>query len=116
MEGPPPEDPSGIMVYPKMPLPGSRPGDPPGSPRVRGFTKGGGGGGYDKRKIAIGLGIAAVVGGLLGFIVTPTHKAEARKAKADLAAAQQAVTSEKARADGLAKELTTAKRYQADAE
>lgn len=115
MEGPPPEDPSGIMVYPKIPLPGGRPGEPAGSPRVRGFTSGGGGG-YDKRKIAIGLGVAAVVGGLLGFLVAPSHKAEAKKAQADLAAAQQAATSEKARADGLEKELTTAKRYQADAE
>jgi len=110
----PPDDPSGIMVYPKMPLQPTRPSDP-GSPRIRGFTSGGGGGGgYSKRKIIAGLAIAVVVGGAIGFIVRPSHASEAAKAQEDLAAAQMVGSAEKNRADGLAAQLDTVTKAKAD--
>ena len=101
------------MVYPKMPLPGNRPGEP-SSPRVRGFTKGGGGGGLDKRRVIIGLVIAAVAGALLGFLLAPSHKKEAEKAKAELADAQKNAASDKTRADGLQGQLETVQHAKAD--
>ena len=101
------------MVYPKMPLQPNRPSDP-GQPRIRGFTSGGGGSGYSKRKIIVGLAIAAVVGGVIGFIVRPTHGSEAAKAHEDLAAAQMVGSAEKNRADGLAAQLEVVQKAKAD--
>ena len=110
----PPDDPSGITVYPKMPLQPNRP-DPSGKPRIRGFTSGdGGAGGYSKRRIIAGLAIATVVGGGLGFAVRPTHGSEAAKAQEDLAAAQMVGSAEKNRADGLAAQLDTVTKAKAD--
>jgi chemotaxis protein MotB len=105
----PPSDPSGVMVYPKMPSPKNRPSDQ--GLNVRGFDNGGGD--SKKKWILIAAG-AAVVGGLIGFLVRPTHGDEADKAKQDLAAAQKATTAEKSRADGLDKSLTDAKKEKDD--
>ncbi|HEY1557422.1 MAG TPA: OmpA family protein [Kofleriaceae bacterium] len=107
-----PDDPSGITMYPKMPSPPSRPSEP-GKPKIRGFTHGGSGG-YSKKKIVIGLAVAAVVGGLIGFLVTPSHAKEAAKAKEDLAAAQMVGSAEKTRADGLASQLDTLQKQKTD--
>jgi chemotaxis protein MotB len=107
-----PDDPSGIMVYPKMPTPPNHPSEP-NKPKIRGFTSGGAGS-YDKKRIVIGLAIAAVVGGLIGFLVTPSHAKEAAKAKDDLAAAQMVGSAEKSRADGLATQLDTLQKQKGD--
>ena len=108
-----PEDPSGVMVYPKMPTPPNRPDM--SKPRVRGFTsEGGEAGGWNKKRIIIGLVVAAVVGGLLGFLLRPTHGAEADKAKEDASAAQMVATAEKNRADGLNTQLESLKKEKSD--
>jgi chemotaxis protein MotB len=65
----PPEDPSGIMVYPKMPVPQSRSSEP----KVKGFPNKAGGGGPSNKRLAAILGAAFVVGGGVGFLVRPTH-------------------------------------------
>ena len=106
----PPDDPSGVMVYPKRPLPGRDDG-----PRVRGFTSAGGGN-YSNKKIIGGVVIAVLLGGIIGFLVRPTHGDEADKAKADLAAAQAAGSAEKARADGLDKQLADLKAAKDDSD
>jgi chemotaxis protein MotB len=99
------------MVYPKRPLPGR--GDD--GPKVRGFTSASGGG-FSNKKIIGGVVVAVVLGGIIGFLVRPTHGDEADKAKADLKAAQAAGSAEKARADGLDKELTDLKAAKADSD
>jgi chemotaxis protein MotB len=72
---------------------------------VRGF-----GGGGDARRISpkkvIGAVIAAaVVGGVGGFFLRASHKAEAERAKDDLANVQKSASAEKDRADALDKQL-----------
>src|SRR6476646_5389536 len=93
----PPDDPSGIMVYPKMPIPPNRPSDPSGGPKIRGFTSAGEG--YSKKKIIIGMSITLVVGAVLGFLLRPTHGDEVDKAKADAKASDMAAAALKKRAD-----------------
>jgi chemotaxis protein MotB len=93
----PPEDPSGIMVYPKMPVPSQRQSEP----RVKGFGTSSGGGGGKKKTIAM-VGGAAVVGGLIGFLVRPTHGGEADKAKEELANVQK---TSQAKVDDLNKQV-----------
>lgn len=90
------------MVYPKIPVPSNRPSDP-GPPRVKGF---GGGANKERRKWIIGIAIAAVLGGIIGFVAHPSHADEADKAKAEAVAAQKAAATQKDRADGLDKQLT----------
>lgn len=84
------EDPSGINVYPKMPLPKHRESEP----RVKGFASGGSG--PSTKRLALVLGGAFVLGGGTGFLVRPTHggevasaKKEADEQKKAAAAAQQ---------------------------
>jgi chemotaxis protein MotB len=107
-----PEDGSGVMVYPKMPLQPNRPDDP--GPHVRGFTGSGGGGGWNKKRIVAGLVVCGVLGAIIGFLVRPTHGAEADKAKEEASAAQMVATAEKSRAEGLDKQLEALKKDKAD--
>jgi len=110
-----PEDPSGIMVYPKIQVPKDRKSDP-SHPMVRGFGGGGGGRNSQRNKWIIGVAIAAVLGGIIGFVASPSHAGEADKAKAEAADAKKAVGVEKERADGLDKALAALKKDKADAD
>ncbi|MEO8551348.1 MAG: OmpA family protein [Kofleriaceae bacterium] len=105
-----PDDPSGILVYPKAQVPKRE-----SEPRVRGFSHGGGGKKkLDKKLFAVGGG-ALVAGGILGFMFAPgSHKDEADRAKAEVATATHARTVEKDRADGLDQALTALKKEKAD--
>jgi chemotaxis protein MotB len=87
-------DPSGMVVYPKLPIPK---GSPP-EPKVKGFSDRSGG--FSMSKLVAGLVIAAVIGGGVGFFVAPSKAADLTKAKKELAAAQSAAKVEKDRADG----------------
>ncbi|MFT3696952.1 MAG: OmpA family protein [Kofleriaceae bacterium] len=85
------EDPSGILVYPKLDVPKSRQSEP----RVGMKKKGNGG-------WVLALILALVGGAILGFMFAPgSHADEAAKAKADAEAAEHARDVEKQRADGL---------------
>jgi chemotaxis protein MotB len=97
-----PDDPSGIVVYPKMKV--QQRGSDPG-PEVRGFGGGGGGGGVDAKKVIAAIVGAVVIGGAVGYFVRPTYRADAERAKDDLVAAQKSASSEKDRADALDKQL-----------
>src|SRR5258706_14632007 len=103
----PPDDPSGIMVYPKINVPKNDPSHP-SHPRVKGF--GGGGSRFqfikDNKKAVIGIAIAAVVGGMIGFLVAPTHSGEADKAKTEAVEAKKVSGGAKERAGGPAKART----------
>src|SRR5690242_19620469 len=106
------DDESGILVYPKLPVPkprmsepGIRPSKPPSA---RGSV-------IDRRTLAALAG-AALVGGAIGFFVRPTHAGALAKSKAALADAQKADTADKARANGLAEQLATAQAAQQQAQ
>jgi chemotaxis protein MotB len=87
------DDPSGILVYPKIQVPKNRQSEP----RVGGFGKGGG-----RRKWYVAIALALIGGAIVGFMFAPgSHADEADKAKADAAAADKARGVEKDRADGL---------------
>lgn len=105
-----PDDPSGVLVYPKAQVPKGRQSDPP--PQVRGF--GGKKESREKRKWYAAVALALVGGALLGFIFTPSHASEAQKAKSEAAAADKARAVEKDRADGLDKALTQLKQDKAE--
>ena len=85
-------DPSGMVVYPKLPVPKSRQSEP----KVKGFKEKDG---FGISKVIAGLLVAAAIGGGVGFVLSPA-KADLKKAKAQLATAQTAVKTEKDRADG----------------
>ena len=99
------------MVYPKLQVKDRK--SDPSHPQVRGFGGGGGGGGGGKlqrNKWIIGIAIAAVLGGIIGFVASPSHAGEADKAKTEAADAKKAVGVEKDRADGLDKALAAVKK------
>jgi len=85
-------DPSGMVVYPKLPIPKSRASEP----KVKGFKDDGG---SSVPKLIVGLLIAAAIGGGVGFFLGPS-KADLKKAKAELATAKTSLKVEKDRADG----------------
>jgi chemotaxis protein MotB len=88
-----PDDPSGVLVYPKISSKNRQ-----SEPRVAGF----GGKGGANRKWYAGIGLAVVGGAIVGFILAPgSHADEADKAKAAAAAADKARGVEKDRADSL---------------
>src|SRR5450432_1646334 len=89
-----PDDPSGILVYPKAQVPKSRQSEP----RVAGFGLKNSG----NRKWFLAIALALVGGAILGFIVAPgSHADEAEKAKAEATTADKARAVEKQRADSL---------------
>jgi chemotaxis protein MotB len=89
-----PDDPSGILVYPKAQVPKSRQSEP----RVAGFSLKNSG----NRKWFLAIALALVGGAILGFIVAPgSHADEAEKAKVEAATADKARSVEKQRADSL---------------
>ena len=106
-----PDDPSGVLVYPKAQGSRGKQSDPP---PVRGFSSGKDRSSRDKRKWYAAVGLALVGGALLGFIFTPSHGEEAKKAKSEAAAADKARGVEKDRADGLDKALTQLKQDKSD--
>jgi chemotaxis protein MotB len=92
-------DPSGMVVYPKLPVPQARLSEP----KVKGFKPDKGDGGMSMAKVIIGLVIAAAVGGAAGFFFAPSKAEEVAKTKKELAASQTAQKVEKDRADGAEK-------------
>jgi chemotaxis protein MotB len=104
-----PDDPSGILVYPKAQVPRSRQSEP----RVAGF----GGKNLGNRKWLLAIALALVGGAILGFILAPgSHADEAAKAKTAAATAEQARSVEKQRADSLQAANDKLKNDKADAE
>jgi chemotaxis protein MotB len=91
------QDPSGIDVYPRLPIPAQRKSEP----KVKGFKEGGGG--TVKLIVGIVLGIAA--GGAAGYFLAPTKATALAKAEKDAAEAKNAAKVEADRADGAKKQL-----------
>ena len=77
-------DPSGMVVYPQLPVPKGGPSEP----KVKGFKQPAKESGLSMTKVIAGLVIAAIIGGGVGFLVAPSKSGELSKAKKDLAAAQ----------------------------
>jgi chemotaxis protein MotB len=96
-------DPSGMVVYPKLPIPTNQSDEPKGK-GVQPES------GYSKPKIAIAVALVALVGGAVGFLLAPDKGKELAVAKKDAASAQTAAKVEKDRADGIAKEADVLKK------
>jgi chemotaxis protein MotB len=96
-------DPSGMVVYPKLPVPANRPDEP----KVKGVTPDSG---YSKPKIAIAIALVAAVGAAIGFLLAPDKAKEVQAAKKEAAAAQTAAKVEKDRADGITKQVDVLKK------
>jgi chemotaxis protein MotB len=96
-------DPSGMVVYPKLPVPAGQPEEPKGK-AVQPDN------GYSKPKIAIAVALVALVGGAVGFLLAPDKAKEAAEAKKAAVAAQTAAKVEKDRADGAAKQADVLKK------
>lgn len=90
------QDPSGMVVYPKLPIPKGGPSEP----KVKGFKQPMKDSSFSMSKVIAGLVIAAIIGAGVGFLVAPSKANELTKAKKDLAAAQASAKVEKDRADG----------------
>jgi chemotaxis protein MotB len=104
------DDPTGIVVYPKLDVPKGRRSEPriAGPARERGRGKG---------PWFAALALALFGGAILGFMFAPpSHEADAAKAKTATLAAERATGVEKDRADGLQKALDGSKKAKADAE
>ena len=95
-------DPSGSVVYPKLPVPTNRPSEP----KVRGFNSDG----YSKPKIAAAVALVALIGAAIGFLLAPDKKKELEVAKREAAASSTAARVEKDRADGVAKQVDVLKK------
>jgi chemotaxis protein MotB len=104
-----PEDPSGVLVYPKVNVP-QRPSDPGDKMKTRPFLR------DDKKKWIIAIAAGLLFGGIVGFLLRPSHKAEAEAAKKDAEAAQKVASTEKQRADELDKQLAAVKKEKEDTE
>ena len=97
-------DPSGSVVYPKLPVPTNRPSEP----KVKGF--GSADGGYSKPKIAAAVVLVALIGAAIGFLLAPDKKDELVAAKKEAAAATTAAKVDRDRADGIAKQVDVLKK------
>ena len=86
---------SGMVVYPKLPMPKGGPSEP----KVKGF-KDSSNKDVSMTKVIAGLVIAAIIGAGVGFFIAPSKSGELSKAKKDLTVAQSAAKIEKDRADG----------------
>jgi chemotaxis protein MotB len=98
-------DQSGMLVYPRMPVPQHRPSEPPDlgrrlPPRRRGS-------GRSRRPLWIALAIVLVagLGGAAGYLLAPGDASQLAAANKALAEAQTAARVEKDRADGAQKQL-----------
>lgn len=92
---------SGVLVYPKLPVPDARMRQSePRIPRAKG----------PKKALAAAIAGGLVAGGALGFVLRPRLAPDARIAKAESAAeeAGKAASAQKDRADGIATQLATA--------
>ena len=106
------EDPSGIVIHPKIEVPKARPGEP----RVAGFANQRGGGSGRSTWLAA-LALALIGGAILGFMFAPpSYEEEAAHAKTAALAAERATGVEKDRADGLQKALAESKKAKDDAD
>lgn len=92
------QDPSGIDVYPKLPIPSNRQSEP----KVKGFKDGGGGG---KGKLVVGVIAAIAIGAGAGYFVAPTKAKELAASQKALGAATTAAKVEADRADAAKKQL-----------
>ena len=96
-------DPSGMVVYPKLPVPAPNRASDPKLKASRDAA-------YSKPKIAAAIGLVALIGGALGFLLAPDKAEEAAQAKKVAAASQTAAKVEKDRADGMAKQVEVLKK------
>jgi chemotaxis protein MotB len=104
-------DPSGMVVYPKLPIPKPRQSEP----KVKGFKDpSSGGGGFSLTKLLVGLVLAAAIGVGVGWFLGP--KGTVAKVKKELAAAQTATKVEKDRADGAEQRAAVLEKDKADLE
>ena len=94
-------EPSGVVVYPQLPVPKPKRDS---APKVKGFKQGGG-----KGKWLVAVLLAAAAGGGAAYYFKPDRGEELAKAQTDLAAARQAASSEKTRADGLDQQVIAAR-------
>jgi chemotaxis protein MotB len=103
-------DPSGIDVYPKLPIPKSRQSEP----KVTGL-KGGGGGGK-AWKIAAGVVVAIAVGGGAGYVLAPTKADQLAASQKALGEAKTASRIEADRADAAKKQVEVLSKDKKDLE
>jgi len=94
--------PSGELVYPKLEVPKARQSEPR-------LARGPGKRGRGAVPWLVAVLLAAAGGAVAGYLIKPSHAAEASKAKAALAGAQQAADAATTRADALAKDLDAAR-------
>jgi chemotaxis protein MotB len=90
-------DPSGMVVYPKLPVPSSN--------RAESRMKPSGPEGFSKPKIAGAVAAVALLGGALGFFLAPDKADELEVAEKEAATQKVAAKVEKDRADGMAKQV-----------
>lgn len=90
-------DPSGMVVYPKLPVPSSN--------RPESRMKPSGPEGFSKPKIAGAVAVVALLGGALGFFLAPDKGDELEVAEKEAATQKIAAKVEKDRADGMAKQV-----------
>jgi chemotaxis protein MotB len=95
-------DPSGMVVYPKLPVPSNR-----SESKGKGVSPESG---YSKPKIAVAVALVAAIGGLVGYLLAPDKADEVAAAKKEATAAQTAAKVEKDRADGVAKQVDVLKK------
>jgi chemotaxis protein MotB len=94
---------SGMVVYPKLPVPAKRPSEA----KMKAPAPDGG---YSKPKIAVAVLMVAAIGAAIGYLLAPDKGKEVAAAKKEAAAAQTAAKTEKDRADGIVKQVDVLKK------
>ena len=92
-------DPSGMIVYPKLPVP-QQPAQRPSAPKV-----GGGGGSLSIPKLSAALLVALGLGAAGGYFLKPSQTGQLASVQKQAAALQTAAKVEKDRADGAQKQV-----------
>lgn len=103
-------DPSGMVVYPKLPVKAEHRASEPK------LKSGGPDGGYSKPKIAAAIALVALIGGALGFLLAPDKADELAKVKKQAATSQTAAKVEKDRAEGMAQQVAVLTKDKAELE